>query len=153
MNFYACSVKFLEGNIDEHYNWTGDVMSEVWDEKAAMEKLRNNPETLVCDAILNQDIFAGAGNIIKNEVLFRLKLHPENKLKDLPGKDKKKLVTEVRKYCFDFLKWKKMFELKKHYQAHTKKICPRCEIPFMQKKLGRFQRRTFYCENCQVKHS
>ena len=40
--------------------------------------------------------------------------------------------------------------LKKHWLAHTKRICPRCEIPFSKGKLGLTHRRSFWCENCQV---
>ena len=31
---------------------------------------------MVCDALLDQTVFAGVGNIIKNEVLFRTGVHP-----------------------------------------------------------------------------
>ena len=62
----------------------------------------------------------------------------------------KLLIKEDRDYAFDFLKWKKAFELKQHWLAHTKKICPRCNIPLMKEHLGKTNRRTFYCNNCQV---
>ncbi|MEO5649944.1 MAG: hypothetical protein ABIR03_08480 [Ginsengibacter sp.] len=40
-------------------------------------KLKKISETLACDALLNHNIFTGVGNIIKNEVLFRIHLHPK----------------------------------------------------------------------------
>ncbi|HLI93814.1 MAG TPA: DNA-formamidopyrimidine glycosylase family protein, partial [Puia sp.] len=67
--FYACSVKLLEASPDELYDWTADVMNPAWDPAAARRKLKASPGMLVCDALLNQEIFAGVGNIIKNEVL------------------------------------------------------------------------------------
>ncbi|HEV2831241.1 MAG TPA: hypothetical protein VGW31_04610, partial [Hanamia sp.] len=121
INFYACSVKFIEEDLEEVYDWTSDVMSDIWNPKAAKIKLKEIPETLVCDALLNQNIFTGVGNIIKNEVLFRIFLHPENKIKDIPAKKINELITEARNYSFDFLKWKKEYVLKKHWLAHTKK--------------------------------
>ena len=36
------------------------------------------------DALLDQDVFAGAGNIIKNEVLHRIRVHPESPVGRLP---------------------------------------------------------------------
>lgn len=39
---------------------------------------------VACDALLNQDLFAGSGNIIKNEVLFRIGVHPWSTLGALP---------------------------------------------------------------------
>jgi formamidopyrimidine-DNA glycosylase len=32
------------------------------------------PDELIWDALLDQNVFAGVGNIIKNEVLFRLRV-------------------------------------------------------------------------------
>ena len=65
LNFYACSVQVIEVPLDETYDWTADVMNPDWDSKQALKKLRAKPETLVCDALLDQNIFAGVGNIIK----------------------------------------------------------------------------------------
>ena len=31
LNFYACSVRYLEGDLDLLYDWRADVMSEHWD--------------------------------------------------------------------------------------------------------------------------
>lgn len=150
MNFYACSVKILEEDLDELYDWTSDVMNDLWNPKAAKEKLKEVPDMLVCDALLNQNIFAGVGNIIKNEVLFRTRIHPESKIGNLPPKKINELIKEARNYSFDFLEWKKQYVLRKHWLAHTKKICPRCELPFVKKHLGKTNRRSFFCNNCQV---
>ncbi|MBA2329365.1 MAG: endonuclease [Flavisolibacter sp.] len=151
-NFYTCSVQFIEEPLDEVYDWSGDVLSDSWDEKAARKKLKQIPETLVADALLDQNIFAGVGNIIKNEVLYRIKVHPENKVSDLPPRKLTALIKEARKYSFDFLKWKKEFTLKKHWLAHTKKTCARDDNPIIKKHIGKTNRRTFYCEVCQVRY-
>jgi len=150
LNFYACSVKFIEENIDQVYDWTSDVMSREWDSKAAKKKLEQIPEELACDVLLDQNIFAGVGNIIKNEVLYRIRLHPESKIGNIPVAKLNELIKEARNYSFDFLKWKKEFVLRKHWLAHTKKICSRCNIPFIKKYCGKTKRRTFFCANCQV---
>jgi endonuclease-8 len=84
--FYTCSVKFLTENPDEIYDWTADVMNDQWDAAKARKKLKAKPDMLVCDALLDQDIFAGVGNIIKNEVLFRISVHPESTVGGLPSR-------------------------------------------------------------------
>ena len=150
LNFYTCSIKIIELSPDEIYDWSGDVLNEKWDASKAMAKLRKIPDTLVCDALLNQDIFAGVGNIIKNEVLFRIRVHPQSKVGKLPLKKRKELVKEAVQYSFDFLEWKKTFVLKKHWLAHTKKTCPRCNIPLIKAYLGKTNRRSFFCTNCQM---
>ncbi|MEO6722581.1 MAG: DNA-formamidopyrimidine glycosylase family protein [Ferruginibacter sp.] len=149
LNLYACAIRILEGDINGLYDWSADVMNEEWDEKKARVKLKKVPKKLVCDALLEQDIFAGVGNIIKNEVLYRIRVHPESSVGKLPPAKLKLMVQEARIYSFDFLEWKKNFVLKKHWLAHTKKICERCKLPIIKKITGVKKRRSFFCENCQ----
>lgn len=150
LNFYTCSVKFIDEDLDTVYDWSADIMSDEWDAAKAKKKLKAHPDMLATDALLNQDIFAGSGNIIKNEVLFRTHIHPASRIGDIPAKKLTELISETRNYAFDFLHWKKNYELKKHWLAHTKKICPRCNIPLHKEYLGKTNRRTFFCDNCQV---
>ena len=152
LNFYACSVKIIEEPLDKVYDWTADVMNDNCDPNQAKRKLKATTDMLVCDALLDQNIFAGSGNIIKNEVLFRIYVHPASKVGKLPSKKMNELVKEARNYSFDFYEWKKQYVLKKHWLAHTKKTCPRCKIPLIKKYMGKTNRRTFFCENCQVKY-
>jgi endonuclease-8 len=151
LNFYACSLKYIEGNLDQAYDWQADVMSDAWNPRAARRKLKLQPTMLACDALLDQSIFAGVGNIIKNEVLFRIGVHPESKIGALPPRKLGELIKQAREYSFDFYRWKKAFVLKRHWLAHARKICPRCDIPLQfHKHLGRSQRRSFFCNRCQV---
>ncbi len=150
LSFFACSIKFIEEDINAVYDWASDVMNDNFNPKAARKKINEIPDDLVCDSLLNQNIFTGVGNIIKNEVLFRVRLHPETKMKDIPARKLTELIKEAQNYSFDFLKWKKAFVLKKHWQAYTKKKCPRDHVPFIKKYCGKTKRRTFYCEVCQV---
>jgi endonuclease-8 len=151
-NTYNCSVKFIEEPLDEVYDWSADVMNDNWDAKAARKKLLAKPEMLATDALLDQNIFAGVGNIIKNEVLYRIKVHPLNKVGDLPAKKLNELIKEARVYSFQFLDWKKAYILKKQWKAHTKKTCLQCNGTIIKEYLGKTARRTFYCANCQVKY-
>lgn len=151
--FYTAAIRVIEEDLDEVYDWTTDVMNKDWDAAAARKKLKSQPDTLICDALLDQNIFAGAGNIFKNEVLFRTKVHPKSKVDKMPPRKLTEIVKQMHTYAFDFLKWKKAFVLKKHWEAHTKKTCPRCDIPFIKEYLGKAKRRSFFCEHCQVLYS
>ena len=149
LNFYACSVQFLEGPLDDLYDWRTDVMADQWDAAAARRKLRERPALLACDALLDQTLFAGSGNIIKNEVLFRIRVHPLSQVGALPPVKLRALVEQVRQYSFEFLAWKKAFVLKRHWLVHTRTVCPHCRIPLVKEYLGKTRRRSFFCERCQ----
>ena len=73
-------------------------------------------------------------------------------LGEIPDAKLKEMVKETRNYAFDFLEWKKEFTLKKHWLAHTTKICPRCDIPFNKEYLGRTKRRSYFCETWQRRY-
>lgn len=147
--FFTCSVKLLANDFLDTIDWEADIMSDNWNPKKAKAKLKQNPKMMICDALMNQDIFSGVGNIIKNEVLFRIKVQPESIIGNIPAKKLNDLISEARNYSFDFLKWKREFVLKKHWLAHTKKICPKCGKPLIKKITGKSKRRSFYCETDQ----
>jgi endonuclease-8 len=150
LNFYACSLRYLEGDLDDVYDWSADVMADAWDPAKARRKLRAQPNVIAADALLDQNVFSGVGNIIKNEVLHRIRVHPESTVGALSPRKLGELVTQAREYSFDFLRWKKAYVLKKHYQVHTKTHCPRDgERLTYRAKLGTRQRRAFFCERCQ----
>ncbi|MGE8219152.1 MAG: DNA-formamidopyrimidine glycosylase family protein [Stenotrophomonas acidaminiphila] len=150
LNFYACSVMFIEQPLDQVYDWRADVMSDCWDPALARRKLKASPGMLACDALLDQQIFAGVGNIIKNEVLFRIRVHPATRVGDLPPRKLGQLIAQARGYSFEFLAWKRAFVLKKHWQVHTRRTCPACGGPVSKLYLGRTRRRTFFCARCQA---
>jgi len=152
LNIYASSLKYVEGPLDASYDWRTDVMNDAWDPRLARRRLKQQPDTLVCDALLDQDLFAGVGNIIKNEVLFRQRVHPESKVGDLPPRVLGKVIADAREYSFRFLEWKRAFELKKHWQIHTRRTCPNCGGPVSKTYPGKSRRRTFFCPNCQVRY-
>jgi len=149
LNFYTCSIQLIKDKLDEIYDWSADVMNKDWDPVKAKEKMLAQPGMLVCDALMDQQIFSGVGNIIKNEVLFRIKVHPESKVGELPAVKMKALLKEAVLYSFEFLEWKKAFVLKKHWLAYNKAVCPRDGTPFTRKNMGRSNRKTFFCRTCQ----
>jgi endonuclease-8 len=121
-----------------------------------MPRRRAAPCLLAADALLDQTIFAGVGNIIKNEVLHRIHVHPESTVGALPARKLGQWVTQARDYSFDFYTvsistpGKKACVLKTHYQVHTKTSCPRDGAPLQcRKHLGKAGRRAFFCEVCQ----
>lgn len=149
LNFYNASVKIIDGKPEDTYDWEVDTMSEQWNSKRAVKALQSMKNTMLCDALLNQDVFAGSGNIIKNEVLFMVYTHPETKVEALSLPEKKTLVKTLRNYCFDFYRWKKAYELRKHWLIYRARTCPRCHTPVVIQILGKTKRRTFFCPSCQ----
>jgi endonuclease-8 len=149
MYFYTCNVKLVDLEFLSKIDWEADVMSDDWSPEKAEKKLKSNPKMMVSDALMDQDIFSGVGNIIKNEALFRIGVHPESLIGNLPPKKLDELIAEARNYSFDFKKWKKANVLKKHWQVYHQKNCPKCGAEIIKKDTGIGKRTSFFCEKDQ----
>lgn len=149
LNFYSTNVKMLDGDINDHYDWSADIMNTKWDAKAAKAKVKRIPEAYICDALLEQDIFSGVGNIIKNEALYRAKVHPESIVGKIPTARLTQLIDDAHDYTLQFLRDKKKGTLTKNWEVYTKKTCKRCDLPIVKEYTGKGKRRTFFCTNCQ----
>jgi endonuclease-8 len=152
VNFYNCSVRIEQGSPDDYYDWAADVMSDSWAPAKTKKSLLKFQASTIADALLNQEIFSGVGNIIKNEVLFRTRTHPLSRVGHIPSRKLTQIVNEARGYSFDFYEWKKVFQLRKHWLVYKKKTCPRCDLPLCRQYLGTTKRLTFFCSNCQIRY-
>jgi endonuclease-8 len=152
ISFYSCAVRLVEVPLALIYDWSADVMSDEWNAAAARRKLRAHPETFICDALLDQNIFAGVGNIIKNEVLYRTRVHPLSVVGALPAAELRSIVSEARRYSFDFLAWRRDNVLRKHWLVHNRTVCPSCGGKLTRAWLGKTDRRSFFCDRCQLRH-
>lgn len=149
-NNYNCAVSILqETDMSKLYDFSIDIMDETWDANKAEAKLKQHPQMLVCDALMNQEIFAGVGNVIKNEALFRIGVHPESELGSLHEEKIAELLTEAHSYSYDFYRWRKEGVLRKKYCVYRRKYCPKCHSLVVKKITGEPARSSFYCLNHQ----
>lgn len=150
VDFYSCSLKYIEmANAKTLYDYSHDIMSLSWDSKRALEAILLMHESQIGDVLLDQNIFAGLGNIIKNEVLFLNKIHPSKLIKDISIRKLKNLIKTIKDFSHQFYLWRKAFELKKHYQIYRKSECPRCGRKVKREWTGIRNRISFYCLHCQ----
>jgi endonuclease-8 len=127
-------------------------MSPKWDADKAFDSISSTPDASIADVLLDQEIFAGVGNIIKNEVLWRVRLHPETKVKEIPSSQLKELIAETKKFSLLFYKWRKVFQLRKHLDIYQKSSCPRCGAKVKREKTGKRNRISHFCSVCQIRH-
>ena len=149
---FNCSVKILETrNAKADYDFTVDIMSPKWDPDQALDTISAKPEAEIADLLLDQNIFAGVGNIIKNEVLWRVRIHPAAKVKEISLTDLEELIAETKKFSLLFYKWRKVFSLRKHLDIYQKSTCPRCGANVKREKTGKRNRISHICPVCQIR--
>lgn len=150
LKLFNCSLKFIElKNAKENYDFTTDLMSDFWDEKNALKKVVKKGNLQIADVLLDQEIFSGLGNIMKNEILFLEKILPDKCIEQIPISKLKKLIKTARKYAFQFYEWKKQFILRKNYRIYKKPTCPICKTKPIRKITGQKERLSYYCQECQ----
>jgi endonuclease VIII len=149
LDLYSCSIQVLDRDSYKEYDWSKDIMSKKWSSPQAVRAVKEHGKEMVCDVLLDQNIFAGVGNIIKNEVLYLERIHPEAKVSELSAAQIKALVKRTRSYSLQFYRWKKKFELKRHWQVMRKRHCPNCQRRLEIKHTGKRVRKSFFCSYCQ----
>jgi endonuclease-8 len=150
MTVWSGSLKFVEGaDAKAGYDFTRDVLSDTWDPKAALARVRLFPRAEIADVLLDQTIFAGVGNIIKNEVLFRTRTNPFARVNRLSARKLAAIVADARAFSFRFLELRRVFALRKNLEIYGKGACPACGGRVGRLVHGARNRRSFFCPTCQ----
>ena len=146
IKMFGCSVKFIEdSNAKMLYDFSKDIMAPDWDTKAAIKNAKKFSDTEICDLLMDQEVFGGVGNIIKNEVLFITRTNPKELVKNISTKKLTAIVKEAREFSIRFYEWRKVFKLKANLKIYRKSICPVCKNKVKREKTGVRQRISFYC--------
>jgi endonuclease-8 len=150
ITIWSASLKYIEdADARRGYDFSVDVLSDAWDPDAALARLRRHPRAQIADVLLDQTIFAGVGNIIKNEVLFRTRTSPFTRVGRLSETRRRAIVAEARAFSFRFLELRRAFALRKNLEVYGRSVCPSCGGKVARRTHGIRGRRSFFCSACQ----
>ncbi|GMU18949.1 MAG: hypothetical protein AMXMBFR12_01410 [Candidatus Babeliales bacterium] len=146
---YNCSAKaYIDSNLKKKLAFEYDIMNSQWNIAQVIANMKQHSSERIDDILLNQEIYAGVGNIIKNEALYLSRVLPQKKIKQLSLKKLIEIACNTRLYSQQFLDQRKDFELRKHWTVYHKKECPKGHL-IARKKTGKRQRWSFFCLICQ----
>lgn len=150
LNFYSCAVRCIQAHdLKPKIPFEFDIVAPQWNMKKVIAKAKRHPSKTIDDVLLDQEIFPGVGNIIKNEALFMSKVLPTRKISSLSDKKLKEIALNTREFSLNFVQWRQEYQLKKHLLIYRKKNCPTCGSTVLRKKTGKRDRWSFYCPKCQ----
>lgn len=149
--FYNCSIKCEKTqNFKKKLPLDFDILSDIWDIKKIVAMIKKHPQETIDDILLDQDIFPGVGNIIKNEALALSFLKPQNKVARLSVKKITELAQNARNFSLLFFNHYDSWSLfKKELIVYGRKNCARCGSKIIRKQTGKRNRRSFICPHCQ----
>ncbi len=149
LNFYNCSVKIFSKDQLEGLDAKSDILNPDFARERAMEAAQGHGG-IIADLLLDQAIFAGVGNIIKNEALFEATIHPASLSKNIPSEKMKDLLEQTIRFSNAFYEVKRTDRpLKPILKIYQKRICSGCKSRIQRKKMGERKRMTFFCPECQ----
>lgn len=155
IEFYRCSIKmFRNKEVDILFDEQVDIMSEKWNAKKVLELTLNQPDELICDVLLDQSVFAGVGNIIKNEALFSARVHPLSRIRKIPKEKIEEIINETRNFSKLFYETrKKGQELKAYLQIYQKRVCPASGEKVTRMVTGKRKRLSHFCLGLQFQYT
>lgn len=97
INCYIVRAKRIDSP-EKVYDWRTDVMSPHFDKNYVKQLIQKKGSKTIDDVLMDQDIFSGVGNKIRNEALYRAGIHPLSVIEKIPSAKLTRLINEVLKY-------------------------------------------------------
>lgn len=148
INGYVVRAKKIE-DIDEEYDWRTDILSPDFDKNYVKKLVREKGDKTIDDILMDQDIFTGVGNIIRNEALYRASIHPLSIVNKIPAGKLTKLVNEVLKYAQVFYKNLTENDRNDDFQVYKQDYAEDGSEVTME-KLTKTNRKIYFSEHQQV---
>ncbi len=103
INGYVVQAKKIEGDWRDKYDPRVDILSKDFDKAHVKKLLKEHADQRIDEVLMNQQVFAGVGNKIRNEALYLAGIHPESITAKIPPVKITKLINAVVKYAKFFL--------------------------------------------------
>jgi endonuclease-8 len=123
-----------------------DPLRPGFDVGAATSRLRELGRGRdVGDAVLDQRIIAGIGNVIRNEALFRARIDPFRKVDELSDSEFELVVAENEAVMRE-----SMARGRRPHAIYRARRCPNCGGPVSARGHGDDNRTAYWCAACQT---
>jgi endonuclease-8 len=123
-----------------------DILAPELDLDAILQALRADPARSLGDALLDQTLVAGIGNIFKSEACFAARLDPWRPLADLSDEELRAVLIAARAQMLEAV------ASGRHSYAvyRARRPCPVCHGRIACRGQGDANRTTYWCRRCQL---
>ena len=124
-----------------------DILAPDFDPERVAQSLAGDPDRSLGDALLDQHLVAGIGNIFKSEACFAAHLDPWQRVADVPAEQ----LCHVAQAAHDLMH--EAVEVGRQDRAVYKRAgrpCPKCGTQIRSRGQGDANRTTYWCPSCQV---
>jgi endonuclease-8 len=124
-----------------------DILAECCDLDAVVAAFRSDPGRSLGDALLDQHLVAGIGNIFKSEACFAARVDPWRPVGDLSDEELHAVLAAARALMLEAV------ESGRHpHRVYRRRqgACPSCRGPISSRGQGDANRTTYWCPRCQA---
>lgn len=127
-----------------------DLLADDWEPDRFLRRLRaDDPTRGIGDALLDQRIVAGIGNIWKAEGCWGAAIDPWRRVRDVSDEEAVAIVENARPRMLAAAdSWRKETS-DRHVYKRTGMPCPRCGTRIRSRGQGDDNRTTYWCPGCQ----
>jgi endonuclease-8 len=124
-----------------------DILAAGFDPDAVIPALRADPTRGLGDALLDQHLVAGIGNIFKSEACFAARVDPWRPVGELSDEELRAVLLAAREQMLSAVERgdRHRFQIYKRRQS----VCPSCRGPVSSRGQGDANRTTYWCPRCQ----
>jgi endonuclease-8 len=142
-----------------------DLLGETFDEDEAVRRLQARGAEGIAEALLNQRVVAGIGNVYKSETLFLERVHPETPARDVDEQTLRALLQTARRLLkanvadatSEIVTYRGLRRTTGRTDPEERlwvygrggRPCRRCGAAIAYKKTGADARGTYWCPACQ----
>lgn len=148
INGYVVTAKKLDDLPEKIYDWRTDIMSKEFNKAHVKSLIKKQAKKTIDDVLMDQDIFSGVGNKIRNEALYRAAIHPLSMVEKIPAAKITKLVNEVLAYAQIFYKQLSKSGVNDQFQVYKQAFAPDGSEVTM-KVLKQTKRKIYFSEHKQ----
>jgi endonuclease-8 len=127
-----------------------DVLAADFDLATAIRALRASARRELGDALLDQHLIAGIGNIFKSEACFAAGANPWRPVAALSDDDLQAVLGSARRLMQESVAGGRPSAA---VYGRTGRPCPVCRTPIAARGQGDANRRTYWCPRCQAGES
>jgi endonuclease VIII len=123
-----------------------DVLADDFDPEAVAAAMRARPDRTLGDALLDQRLLAGVGNIFKSEACFAARVDPWRAIGDLSDEELRAVLAAARELMLGAVASGRQ----PHAIYRRRGPCAVCGGPVSVRGQGDDNRTTYWCPRCQA---
>lgn len=132
-----------------------DLCRDDADLDEAVERMARHPDVTIAEALLDQSIAAGIGNVYKSEVLFACGVDPFVRVRDIDVADRRRLFEVASRQLRRNLTTSRRTTMPGRpgtlaVYRRDRRPCWRCGTPIRMLRHGGQDRSTYWCPTCQA---